>query len=87
MLEQVLYTRCFFTTASGFIGLGPFRARKSDLICTFDGGSVFYVLRPMDSYYQYVGDAFIYNLMDGDEQKIRERVNGWESVSQWFDIR
>jgi hypothetical protein len=85
--EQALYKRCFFTTASGLIGVGPFRARKGDVICTFDGGNVFYVLRPTDNYYQYIGDAYIHDFMDGDKERIRSSIKGWEPVSQRFNIR
>jgi hypothetical protein len=40
-------TRRFFTTRSGYMGLGPRNTQADDRVCIFDGGPVPMVLRPI----------------------------------------
>lgn len=40
-------TRRFFTTQSGYMGLGPQNTQAGDRVCIFDGGPVPMVLRPV----------------------------------------
>jgi hypothetical protein len=41
------------------------------------GGSVPYILRPIDDYYQLIGDAYVHGVMDGEawlESRIQEII-------------
>ena len=60
----------------GYVGLGPKEAQPGDIVSLLFGGSVPFVLRPMDegAYYSLIGEAYIYGVMDGEamEKGLRE---------------
>ena len=59
-------------TAGGKLGLVPVTTRPGDMICTFLGGQTMYILRKQvggegtGQVYQYVGEAYVHGLMDGE---------------------
>jgi hypothetical protein len=67
LLQYTMFNRCFGMTVGARMGQMPQNAKIGDLICVLYGGSVPYVLRPCgNGQYTYVGDCFVYGLMDGE---------------------
>ncbi|KAF7509917.1 hypothetical protein GJ744_007231 [Endocarpon pusillum] len=62
---SLLY-RKFCSTRNGSIGWLPRGAQVGDVICVLYGGKVPFVLRPRDGGYEFVGDAYVYGMMDGE---------------------
>ncbi|KAH7086758.1 heterokaryon incompatibility protein-domain-containing protein [Paraphoma chrysanthemicola] len=63
----------FFTTASGYVGIGPSDIQAEDWVCIFGGGRVPFVIRATDAgtnagsaRYQLVGDAYVHGIMRGE---------------------
>lgn len=70
-VEQSLHAhagrRRFCATGGGRLGQVTRGAQVGDLICVFYGGSVPYVIRPVDDgSFTFVGDCYIHGLMDGE---------------------
>jgi len=66
--------RCFYTTSSGEMGLGPFDTRPGDLVTMLYGGQFFYILREVGEHYILVGDSYLHGAMFGElERKRKER--------------
>jgi len=73
-------------------GLAPYQAQAKDLICILVGCTVPVVLRPHElsdpdeTYYELIGEAFVYGKMDGealaglDRDKLDEKL-------QWFTLK
>ena len=59
---------CFFTTASGMVGLCPWTAQKGDTIALLLGGKVPYLLRPQQDTkeFLFVGECFVKGIMHGE---------------------
>ncbi|KAH9210809.1 heterokaryon incompatibility protein-domain-containing protein [Leptodontidium sp. 2 PMI_412] len=67
LLSLITFHRSFCITGEGRMGEMPQNAKVGDLVCVLFGGKVPYVLRPRgDGRYTYVGDCFVYGLMDGE---------------------
>lgn len=59
-----------FISSSGFVGIGPCDVEISDVICTFLGGSVPYILRQEpDGIYSLIGEAYVHGIMYGEHMK------------------
>ncbi|KAI1331322.1 heterokaryon incompatibility protein-domain-containing protein [Xylariaceae sp. FL0255] len=59
--------RRIFTTAQGYIGLGPAAANVGDKVCVFLGGRMLHVMRPIDDgNFEYVGECYVHGMMDGE---------------------
>ena len=57
-----------FITETGYIGLGPTSMQSKDVVCIFFGARVPSVIRRRandQSGYTFIGEAFVYGLMDG----------------------
>jgi len=71
-------------------GLAPERAKVNDIICILLGCSVPVILReqrtPIDHYFQFIGEAYIYGMMDGEALAGRDRERLEES-SEEFKLR
>jgi hypothetical protein len=61
------------TTSKGYIGLAPSSTERGDKVCVLLGCKVPLILRPIDDYFQVIGDAYIHGIMHG------EAVEGVES--------
>ncbi|KAK5689840.1 hypothetical protein LTR97_012599 [Elasticomyces elasticus] len=58
--------RLLFRTTSGRIGLGPKVARPGDIVAVLRGGDFPYVLRSLGEEYQYIGTAYMRDIMRGE---------------------
>jgi hypothetical protein len=79
-LRQMVVNQAFFITQDGYIGLGPPTVLAGDAVWVLFGARVPFVLRPrgdtilQDSEesrlnsrsYHFVGDAFVFGIMDGE---------------------
>lgn len=65
-LRVTSYSYSFFTTRSGYMGLGPPYARKGDQICVVLGCSVPLVIRKDSENFLLVGDSYVYGIMQGE---------------------
>ena len=73
-LEAVLWNKKLMALKSKNgdeqFGIAPHQAETGDLVCVLLGCSVPVVLREMSSdagtYYQFIGEAYCYNLMEGE---------------------
>ena len=62
----VSHGRRFFTTLSGYMGIGPPGMRPGDSICVFLGGSVPWIVRQEGCDYTLVGECYVHGIMDGE---------------------
>lgn len=62
------YSRRFFSTTSGYWGLGPSMMELGDKCFIFFGSRVPSVVRPIGSSggYKFIGECYIYGLMEGE---------------------
>jgi hypothetical protein len=58
--------RCYFTTNTGLIGVGPYDTQKGDCCVALSGGEVPFVLRNEKSGQLLVGDCYIHGIMNGE---------------------
>ena len=65
-LVNVADDRRFFTTVSGYMGLGPPGMRTGDKICIFLGVEVPWVVRRDGEKYTLVGECYVHGIMDGE---------------------
>ncbi|RFN46274.1 het-domain-containing protein [Fusarium flagelliforme] len=75
--------RCFFRTACGKMGLGPYSSRKGHEVAALFGGERFCVLRPVSAGFEVVGDAYVHGgmhgeflsaVLDGDDSALEEFI-------------
>ncbi|KAG8526627.1 uncharacterized protein KY384_008828 [Bacidia gigantensis] len=82
--------RKLFRTDKDYIGAGPMEAREGDCVYILAGGSVPYILRPVESAtrlgsFRYVGTSYVHGIMDGeavigaDDASTTSR-HGWSQV-------
>ena len=73
------------TTDSGYIGMGPSRARKGDKIVVLLGCSIPLVLRahPGKTSYEVIGEFYLHEFMNGEAL---ERFYGEESRIEEFEL-
>jgi hypothetical protein len=69
--------RCFYATASGGKGVGPYGTLRGDLVTILYGGQFCYVLREVGEHYIFVGDAYLHGAMHG-ELLHPGRQEGWK---------
>ena len=62
---EYLCARSLLLTKKGYIGLGPPKAHKGDLLCVLYGCTVPVLIRKHAEYHQFVGESYIHGLMDG----------------------
>jgi hypothetical protein len=77
--QMIGYTRkgYFLTISQGKIEAG-------DVVCVLLGGSVPYILRPVDDYYILIGEAYVHGIMDGE---VLEAVKRRECALEWISLR
>jgi hypothetical protein len=73
-----------FVTESGLIGAGPAPLRSGDLCCILFGGRVPFLLRPTESAYRLVGEAYINGVMQGEA--VVDYMLGGKIRDQMFTI-
>ena len=83
-VERMAKNRVLFQTEKGYIVLGPAIAQLGDCVCLLHGGNVPYVLRPMDGYYQLVGECYVHGIMNGEAAKEWKDGGG---IAESFELR
>ena len=70
-----------FITSSGYIGLGPMTLQPDDVVSIFFGARVPHILRRREhgeGGYSFVGEAFVYGLMDGEALDLGRKPTTFE---------
>jgi hypothetical protein len=57
--------RRFFITLHGRLGIGPKWTKQGDMVCVLFGGGVPYILCPKGRHYTFIGESYVYGLMEG----------------------
>lgn len=83
-MDECLVNRCFFDTDCGRMGVGPFSTKPGDLVVILFGGDFCFVLRPKGDQYEFVGDAYLHGVMNGE--LVREDSEGNPPSTQIFCI-
>ncbi|KAF4634089.1 hypothetical protein G7Y89_g4018 [Cudoniella acicularis] len=82
-LNGAYHRRMFFTKHKCYLGLGPCTMQENDILCVLFGGSTPLILRPEGDYFRFVGECYVYDLMNG------EAVTDWKAgnyVAQYFHL-
>ena len=82
MMQHIL-ARTLVLTKKGYLGLGPRKARKGDLVCILYGCSVPVILRKYGQGHRFVGESYIHGLMDGaavNQQSLRDTFEEREFI-------
>ncbi|KAI0436531.1 heterokaryon incompatibility protein-domain-containing protein [Xylaria telfairii] len=66
------HNRRILFTDKAYIALGPSRTEIGDLICILFGGATPMILRPFGDTYRFIGECYVYDLMNG------EAVRDWQ---------
>jgi hypothetical protein len=77
--------RRLFLTKDGYLGLGPEQTKDGDLACILFGSPVPCVLRKVDDHYVFIGESFVYSMMDGEflAARLKDDPDVWNE----FEIR
>ena len=62
----IVHNRRFLSTGKGYIGLGPHDSKVGDVVCVLLGGETPFILRKNESFYQFVGEAYVHGIMNGE---------------------
>jgi hypothetical protein len=65
-LNAAYNRRMFFAKHKLFIGLGPKSMREGDVLCVLFGGATPFILRPDGEQFRFVGECYVYGLMNGE---------------------
>ncbi|KAJ4153114.1 hypothetical protein LMH87_009619 [Akanthomyces muscarius] len=65
-LVRMARNRTLFATEDGRIGLGPYLMQRGDVVTALVGSRVPAILRPEDSVYRYLGEAYVEGIMYGE---------------------
>ena len=76
------YGRVICFADCGRICLAPAQAQVGDIVAVFGSGHNLYVIRPAGNNYRYVGDAYMYGLMNGEAME----KDGWEKAIETFSL-
>jgi hypothetical protein len=57
--------RALFATEGGYLGCAPKDVAAGDVVCMLYGGRTLYVLREEEDGYRFIGEAYVYECMDG----------------------
>ena len=58
--------RRFFLTRSGFVGMGPQKIQKDDIVVVVFGCHVPLVLREVEGCYKIIGECYVHGIMNGE---------------------
>ena len=68
-----------FITTQGYLGLGPERLEKGDLICIFFGGNIPFILREgHEGQYELVGETYVHGIMHGEWMKDDPNIEAFQ---------
>ena len=65
-LNAAIKDRRFFTTKKGFVGIGPDKIQKGDLVAVLFGADTPLILRPDGISFKLVGAAYVHGIMRGE---------------------
>jgi hypothetical protein len=65
-VQGIAHGRRSFITDLGFIGLAPLASKVGDEICVLFGGSIPFVIRRDGNYCRFVGECYVYGIMNGE---------------------
>jgi len=63
--RDTCWNRTSFSTANGFMGVGPKSLYIGDLVCVLSGGRVPFILRRQGDMFQVIGECYVYGIMNG----------------------
>jgi hypothetical protein len=83
--RHVYPNRRFFTTQTGYWGLGPAIMQPEDMCCVLYDARVPYILRPWgeEGYYKLIGECYVLELMEGQALAMLEKE---QVKKEWFTI-
>ncbi|KAF8848188.1 HET-domain-containing protein [Acephala macrosclerotiorum] len=64
--QTAITNQCFYATATGQNGLGPYGTMPGDIVTLLYGGKFCYILREVGDHYIFVGDAYLHGVMYGE---------------------
>jgi hypothetical protein len=73
-----------YTRKGYFLTISHGKTEAGDVICVLLGGSVPYILRPIDDSYILIGEAYVHGIMDGE---VLEAVSRQEYALEWISLR
>lgn len=76
--------RCFFSTTSGHVGIGPKVILPGDIVAIIYGSRMPFVLRQSGEYYRMLGDSYVHGIMDGEAVPVGEASG---TLHETFTIR
>jgi hypothetical protein len=89
-MRAVVWNRQLFIAGDNdkYFGLMPEEGRAGDLVCILEGCTVPVILHPMHTqpdgtYFEFIGEAFVYGAMDGEEVPPKEDQEG---LRRWFSL-
>lgn len=75
--------RALFATKDGYLGCAPNDVTEGDVVCMLYGGRTMYVLREEEGGYRFIGEAYVYDCMDG---QVFEMLDQGLIVEEEFSI-
>lgn len=72
-----------FVTEKGYIGEGTERCQAGDIICVLLGCNYPVILRPVGRHYEFVGEVYVYGIMQGEVIRALEER---KVQRHWFEI-
>ena len=82
-MSQNICARTLVLTKKRYLGLGPTKARKGDLVCILYGCSVPVIIRKYGQGHRFVGESYIHGLMYGaavNQQSLRDTLEEREFI-------
>ncbi|KAK3314325.1 heterokaryon incompatibility protein-domain-containing protein [Apodospora peruviana] len=76
--SRALFSRQFFMTSQGYLGLGEYGSGEGDIIAVLFGGPTLYILRQQEKggTYILVGECYVHGVMDAEIVDISQFSNG-----------
>ena len=69
-VQNTVWNRAFFMTRGWeCLGLGPAQLAVGDKVCIIYGCSVPVILRPVKTYFKFIGECFVHGMMEGEAIK------------------
>ncbi|KAK5656912.1 hypothetical protein OQA88_3434 [Cercophora sp. LCS_1] len=76
-------SRVLFATDDGYLGFASEHVEIGDSVCVFYGGSTLYILRDQGGSCQFVADAYVWDMMNG---QVFELLDGEEMREEAFTV-
>jgi heterokaryon incompatibility protein (HET) len=79
-LDAAHNRRIFFTKDLSYFGLGPCIMQENDILCVLFGGATPMILRPEGGQHRFIGECYVYDLMNG------EAIDDWHNGKYTTEI-